>query len=135
MNDPADYMRDPEEVAKEKNLQVIYPEKTELFVDIDDRASLYQFYSFLPNVEKTIGTIRITKTPSPSGHDGRFHITVELRRPVKDAFERIMLQALLGSDRLHESLSWVRAVAGHAHPTCFFEKIPAQLTAKAQEAA
>ncbi len=42
-----------------------------------------------------------------------------------------MLQALLGSDRLHEALSWQAATRGVPHVTVFFEK-PSELVEAAQ---
>ncbi len=108
------------EAAEAKGLVVHYPADNELFVDIDDAASLKVFHS-------TIGVLGelvtgFDRAPSPSGRSDRFHVRVRLSRPVKDAFERCALQAMLGSDRLHEALSWLAASKGVVAPTVFFEK-------------
>lgn len=128
------YETDPVVAAREKNLDIVYPAPDELFLDIDDHGGLMQFYSALPIVGKSCGLVGLTMRPSPSGKDGRFHIVVKLGRNVKDSYERIMLQALMGSDRLHETLSWLRARRSEPNPTLFFEKKP-ELLAAAKEAA
>lgn len=119
--------RNPEAVAFAKGLVVVYPAENELFVDIDSAEDLARFDQGKSVLWSIISAYR--KAPSPSGKEHHFHITVTLVRPVKDAFERIALQAIMGSDRLHEALSWANAERGQRAPTCFFEKPPAQLPA------
>ena len=109
-----------EEAAAAKGLVIVYPQPDELFLDIDDAASLETFGKHSPILGDLITGYRTE--PSPSGDPFKYHVTVKLSRPVKDAFERIMLQALLGSDRLHEILSWSAATNGAVQPTLFFEK-------------
>lgn len=116
-----------EEAAAAKDRVVVYPKANELFIDIDDSVSLAVFDAHIKILDGALGGgLLCKKRPSPSGAQGRWHITVTLPRPVKDAFERILLQCLLGSDRLHEALSWVAASnpenVQHATPTVFFEK-------------
>jgi hypothetical protein len=109
-----------ESAARAKGLVVRRPLANELFVDIDDAESLETSH-------KTFGLLgplvtSFQRTPSPSGRSDRWHIRVTLSREVKDDFERIMLQSLLGSDRLHEALSWQAAARGVVGVTLFFEK-------------
>jgi len=106
----------------ERGCLVVLPLEKELFVDIDTFQALGYFHA---NVRR-LGDLYESHTlrPSPSRKDGRFHIVVQLSRPVRDAFERIMLQALLGSDLSREILSWREATAGVVTPTVFFEKLP-----------
>jgi hypothetical protein len=119
-NDADHYTADMQETAAARGLRVVIPEPNQLFLDIDDSES---FLVFVANIG-ILGDLAESQSikPSPSGKAGRFHITVTLSRPVKDAFERIALQALLGSDRKHETLSWRAALAGMPNPTVFFEK-------------
>ncbi len=106
--------------ADAKGLVVVYPEPNELFIDID---SAEDFAVFAKNV-LVLGDLVVShkSASSPSGKPGRLHVTVTLSRPVASSIERIALQAALGSDRLHETLSLRIALAGGEHPTVFFEK-------------
>jgi hypothetical protein len=112
---------DAEECAEKKGLIVVRPKPNELFVDIDDEPSLAIFTRNIKRIGQTIGCTHVRRR-SPSGASGRLHIVVKLNRDVRDAFERITLQALIGSDRIHEALSWQAAVRGDEYPTVFFEK-------------
>lgn len=116
--------------AEAKGCVIVVPAPNELFIDIDDAASLAMFYD---NVWKLADLVKgFRRAPSPSGKIGREHITVTLSRDVRDAFERILLQTLLGSDRVHEALSWCCATRGIDNPTVFFERKPLA-TAEAAE--
>lgn len=123
----SDHAAHAEATANSRGLIVVLPGDEDLFIDIDDAESMAVFDRNIEIVKASDNVIEIKKTPSPSGKDGRFHIVVTLGRPIKDALERIMMQALLGSDRLHETLSWQGAVRGDANPTLFFEK-PTEVT-------
>jgi hypothetical protein len=111
-----------QEAAKKKGLVVVEPKPDQLFIDIDDECSDAVFDRTIGKVQELIPGTTWSRAPSPSGALGRFHIVVTLGRPVADAFERILLQALMGSDRIREVLSWQRATRGDARPTLFFEK-------------
>ena len=106
--------------AKAKGLVIVAPTHYELFIDIDDGQSMGVFValivvlnSFRPCVWK--------QAPSPSGKPHRCHVTVTLESPVTN-LERLALQAMLGSDRLHELLSMRSHLSGDPTPTVFFEK-------------
>ncbi len=106
--------------AKARGCRLILPEEDELFIDID-REEDYEF--FKKNVSWLTDIVdRYEVQPSPSGKPGHYHIVVKLKRAVRDAFERIGLQAVLGSDRLRECLSWRNALNNSGRPTCFFGK-------------
>lgn len=117
----SDHSRSAEVAAAAKGLVVVLPGPCELFVDIDCAEDLVAFEKSIAVLD-TDGAWTVVRRPSPSGRPGRFHVVITLERPVKDAFERIMLQAILGSDRLHESLSYQAAARGVANPTVFFER-------------
>jgi hypothetical protein len=104
------------------------PSDDELFIDIDDQASKNQFSMNIGKVEEQMGEIVINEAPSPSGNPERQHITVKLSRKV-EPMERILLQALLGSDLKREALSWIRLVNNDPNPTLFYEKKPLQIEA------
>jgi hypothetical protein len=115
---------DVEAAALAKGLTVRYPEPNELFIDIDTVEQYAQHLNLLTiftNHEEIEGTIA---SVSPSGKPGRFHVVVRLKRPVVDETERVMLQALLGSDTKRELLSWRRIDDGAEDKaiSVFFEK-------------
>lgn len=128
MSGTSDHLPEATRAAAAKGLVVVIPKANELFVDIDDAASLAVFNR---NVSLMSELLPCTWAiaPSPSGKPHRHHATVTLSRDVSSPFERVMLQALLGSDLLHEVLSWRSATKGVEHPTLFFEKPNAQLPA------
>jgi hypothetical protein len=102
--------------AKERGLVVVSPGENELFVDIDDAESLAVFDRLIPKIVEMIpGTTWVTR-PSPSGEPNH-HVVVTLGRNLDDVFERVLLQAILGSDRMREVLSWQRATRGDPLPT------------------
>lgn len=113
-------------VASERGCWIAYPEPNELFVDIDTMESFGVMHANIGS----LGELVLSKnwSPSPSRKAGRYHVRVTLSRPVKDQYERIMLQLLLGSDPAREAIAFKRANSGVDHPTCFFEKVTAKDT-------
>ena len=111
-----------EQRAAELGLQVVRPEKDELFVDLDSSEQMLLFKSRLPDISKFISTSAVTRASS-SGEEGHYHAYVRLNRPVKSEEERILLQLLLGSDPTRELLSWARIqICGSDCATVFYEK-------------
>ncbi len=127
------YFEAAEEAAEKKGLVVVTPAANELFLDIDSAEDAALFDKHV----KIFGTLveSVRRAPSPSGLPGREHITVTLVRNVDGPEERIALQAVLGSDRLHEALSLARAFGGAETPTVFFEKPESERTAAPETAA
>jgi hypothetical protein len=114
----SDTGRDPEEKAKELGLVVRYPEPNELFVDIDSEAELRRFNDLFDIfLEHRDPDALHVATPSPSGKPGRYHVVVRLSKPVADQRERIILQALLGSDTKRELIAYLVDSR-----SCFFER-------------
>jgi hypothetical protein len=108
--------------AKAKGCIVVVPKPDKLFIDIDDAAGLATFNANLERVREIV-PFTYRRRSSPSGAQGRYHILAKLSRAV-GLTERILLQALLGSDLTREALSWQRADRGDPVPTPFFEKEP-----------
>ena len=101
------------------------PKPSELFVDIDDQASLDRFDRALATLKTGIFLPKITivhNSPSPSGRPNRFHIVIDIGRPIVSEIERIALQAILGSDPVREALSWMHLQQGTTNVSRFFEK-------------
>jgi hypothetical protein len=115
----SDPREEPEAKATRLGLVVRYPAENELFIDIDSQAELERFEALLKIFQEHRAQYEATPTvtPSPSGKPGHFHIVVALSRPVKDQAERIILQALLGSDTKRELIAYLVDSR-----SCFFEK-------------
>lgn len=104
----------------EKDCHVVEALPDQLLVDIDSYEALGIFHANYPRLGDLAASHE--RKQSPSRKAGRYHIVVKLTRPVKDNYERILLQCLLGSDLAREVLSWREANAGVRNPTVFFEK-------------
>ena len=103
----------------------IYPAPYQLFIDIDSKEGMHRhnrlweiFLRVEPNAMRSF-------TPSSSRRSGHSHVTVDLGRPVGSLAERLMLQAVLGSDPVREILSWERLRSGCEEKvvSVFFEKV------------
>lgn len=122
---------DKEAKAAAKGLVVVRPKPEELFLDLDDEAACRVFWENLPIVDEALrlspdpwqsnAVEGFTVAPSQSGKPWRYHAIVTLRRPVA-ARERVLLQAVLGSDRLHEALALREIAQGIPDATVFFER-------------
>lgn len=110
--------KSPEDKASALGLVVRYPKEDELFLDIDSEEAwnlhVSLFKIFREHEDPDAVAVR---NPSPSGKPGRYHVIVTLSRPVKSVEERIIFQALLGSDTKRELIAYVDDRA-----TCLFEK-------------
>lgn len=115
--------------AAELGLEIIVPKPNELFLDIDDAESLALFHELLPILKQMYAVETVFIKPSKSGGEKK-HVTVVLGdsdglfQPELTPEQRILLQAVLGSDRKRELLSYKRLLTG-ARPdeyvTVFFE--------------
>jgi len=114
--------------AKESGKLIVLPKSNELLIDIDSAVQEQTFHQNLNKINQYVGVKNWVSNPSPSGEPERKHIVVELSRDVIP-LERILLQAVLGSDIRRELLSYCRWTIGDANPTLFFEKGPAMLPA------
>jgi hypothetical protein len=101
--------------------KVILPAPHELFVDIDNEEADATFHKNLNKVDQYVGVTGHTWKYSKSGSPERKHYVVELARDVEPV-ERMLLQAVLGSDLRRELLSYCRWTENDPHPTLFFEK-------------
>ena len=112
--------------ADKRGLDVRVPKNNELFIDIDSE-ELTTFHRQLAVFLKRTDAAWSVR-PSPSGKPYHVHIVVTLTKRTVTNGERILLQAVLGSDPMRELLSWERIGIGDPHPTLFFEKrVPAVL--------
>lgn len=111
------------EAAKAKNQRVRYPKPNQLFLDIDSEDDFDLFNEQLHVLKQHLTVSGVEVTVSKSGLPHR-HVVVTLGRKVSK-LERIALQTMLGSDRVHELLSWCALGKGNKKPSVLFENEPA----------
>jgi hypothetical protein len=117
----SDAYQDPEEKAEELGLVVKRPGPTEVFVDLDGAGACVCFEYQLDILREFMPQTTYEITESQT--DGHYHAVVDLKRPLKDAVERIAFQAALGSDRKREILALRQVFYGASHDSSvFFER-------------
>jgi hypothetical protein len=108
--------------AKLQELDVVFPAPNQLFIDLDNEHSYQMFLRLLQIFVRFVDEdAEWVVFPSKSGLPKR-HVHVNLSFNVRDEEQRVMFQAMLGSDRVRELLGYVQAVNGDPHPTLFLEK-------------
>jgi hypothetical protein len=107
------------EKAKEQGLKVVVPASNELQIDIDTEEDYDLFLAHI-KILLQFGVAEFKSAPSKSGLPKR-HVTVTLPYDLNH-WQRIALQASLGSDRKREILSCIMVMAGDPLPTIFLEK-------------
>lgn len=117
--------------AEDDGLVVVLPTDTQLQLDIDDNRAYAIYTALVPVVDRYYTVLSVLDEPSRSGLPKR-HITLTLARPV-GVFERIAIQACMGSDRVRELLGVIQAMQGDPHPTLFLEKKPNVCTVAVDE--
>lgn len=106
--------------AAQKNLDVVFPQANELFIDIDNEHSFALYSKQIDILKKYVGVKSVRVQPSKSGLPKR-HIYVTLKQDITE-LERVSLQAMMGSDRVRELLGYVQVKNNDPHPTLFLEK-------------
>ena len=116
---------DAEEKANRLGMLLVKPSSSEVFVDIDSVEEFEEFTIRWKLAEKLWPKAGYRFTESSSGI-GHYHIYVTIPEldPI-DNFERIAVQAALGSDPFRELLAVYHGRAGYVHTSVFFEKAAA----------
>lgn len=117
-----------EEAAVNNGLVVVTPEDNELLIDLDTEEAYAQHLKILEVLDGRGIIYEHKVAPSKSGLPNR-HVTLKLISgpsasylPVPlDPWQRIALQAALGSDPVRELLSCMRVFRGITPPTAFLE--------------
>lgn len=110
---------------KAEGYDIVYPAANELQIDIDSDEQYAVFKQAIACVNRNweeIGEVTYEEHPSKSGFPSR-HITAKMPFDV-EPWQRIALQAALGSDPIRELLSATRMLRGDIHPTLFVELKP-----------
>jgi hypothetical protein len=108
------------ETAAAAGLRAVVAQPNQLLIDIDTLESEYKYNTMLGMVASFFPLEVTSDLPSKSGGDHR-HITLTLGHSISNV-ERVLLQAILGSDPKRELLSYVRLLRGIEPATMFFEK-------------
>lgn len=99
---------------------IVVPSDMELQIDIDSDEHYAAFQRAIACIERNeVFQFEAVEKVSSSGLPHR-HITVHLPFQV-EPWQRIALQAALGSDPMRELMSAVRMLKGDVHPTLFVE--------------
>jgi hypothetical protein len=116
-------INDHKGAAAAKGCIIVYPAECELQIDLD---SLREFETFNLASRRLQALLPHTwaATQSPSGDPCKVHVVVTLTKPVASHAERILLQALFGSDVKKELMSWREMLEGEPNPCRLFEKDP-----------
>jgi len=105
--------------AEENGGEVLFPSPNQLYLDLDSEESVNLFLNNLNMLDRHISINQCgyqeSRTP------GKYHGIVELNAPVMSDMERVLLQAILGSDPKREFLSYMRILKRDPHPTLFIE--------------
>lgn len=125
MYEPPDYIANETvqeyiERMQKAGYKILVPEPNQLFIDIDTKEQLKQYLSEIERFRDEYTVKEIKQTPSRRKADG-FHITVTLDREITN-IERIVLQAILGSDPRRELLGLFRIWNEEELVTIFCEK-------------
>ena len=109
-----------ESYLEETNRYLVAAHADELFIDVDSVNELEEFrnrYTRVVDIIDVLGEV-IERESKTKLH---YHVIVKLKHslPVVD---RILLQAILGSDWRKESLSYVRVMRDIENPIRFFEE-------------
>jgi hypothetical protein len=116
-----DFDVDADKVAKEKGLKVVLPEDNQLQIDLDTEEAFDEFNRRLDWFEFEKGAYTAESHFSNSGKPHR-HITLTFKNVKFEEYQRIALQAALGSDIIREYLNCKRLWKGCKNPTRLFEK-------------
>ena len=107
--------------AEKNGLKVVVPGDNEIQVDIDSHEIPDEFHDRLELAED-LGLVDRFSDRGSRSKSGNWHVTIRASRKLT-AVERILLQALLGSDWKREMLSYHRSLHGNTTPSVLFEQI------------
>jgi hypothetical protein len=121
----SEFSKNPDQIAEMHGLEIVEPGPNELQIDIDSPEIPAKFHEQLSILGQFYGETTYRTTRSKSGN---VHIYVTMNNEVGD-LERIMLQALLGSDIKRELLTLKNYKEGKERHQFLYETKAKQLTA------
>lgn len=109
-------------IAKEKDLELIFPKPSELFIDIDAEEDLRLVDRGMAALTRMYADARIIRhSPSPSGRKGHYHVVIDVGEPLKEK-DRLILQAVCGTDPKASLCGLAQLNRGEKQVSRFFEK-------------
>lgn len=106
--------------AQSMGLKAIFALADELLLDIDYPYETVNLPELTPRVYLINQKLQIVSSCVTRSKSGNAHVYIKLNRSLT-GFERIVVQALMGSDRVREVLSALQLQAGSKGCTCLFE--------------
>lgn len=98
-----------------------YPESNELLIDLDSEKALKEFTTRIIRVSHELeinqAGMELSYNVYPSKTEGHYHVIVKMPFNLDEPFERVALQAVLGSDPVREMLSIFRIWLGDKYPS------------------
>ena len=118
------YREEREEYVKRMKadgFDIRYPESNELLIDLDSDKAFEEFKVRISRVSYELEVngegAKLSYKVYPSKTECHYHVIVTMPFDLDEPFERIALQAVLGSDPVREMLSIFRIWLGDKHPT------------------
>ncbi len=105
--------------AAKTGRQVVRPLLNQIFIDLDSQSDLIMFMDRLETFKRFESAGCVVTTSQTDDH---YHAIVTLDRE-PSPWERVALQAALGSDRKRELLAIINRVGDMPGPNCFFEAL------------
>lgn len=108
--------RNVAELAKELNADLVVPAENHLLVDLDSETAKDLFWRRYSELSGRY-PLKVETYKSKSGTHDHAIVTLPMDLPIK---ERLLLQALMGSDLTREWLSYLRVLDGTPNPSVLF---------------
>lgn len=102
------------DAAQGLECEIFYPSDAQLTLDLDNEKDFQYFMKQYSRWKYYFGFASYEILKSRHGNK---HVIIALKNPITDIKERLLLQALLGSDRIREALSFLRIKRNDPHPS------------------
>jgi len=111
-----------DEEARAVGCVVVEAKDRDIFIDLDSQQDQYVMEAILALFRENLQHIEVVKISR--SRNGNKHAYLRASWPLT-ATERVLLQAVLGSDRKREALAYLRILDNAPIVSCFFEKADA----------
>lgn len=106
--------------AKAQGFTIIHSSPRLILLDLDSHAAIDHYDNFLPFIQTFMQLTEEGHWPSKTRDGSHFHIILESKNSLTEV-ERLLIQALLGSDPRKEFLSLMRIWQHHDHVSLLFK--------------
>lgn len=113
--------------ATDAGLEIVKPGATDIQIDLDTPIVPDTFMHRVMMAED-LGLVKKFSEKATPSKGGNWHVTLQATRPLTP-LDRLMLQALLGSDWKREMLSYQRYLNGDMEPSVLFRPVVAEQVA------